>query len=200
MCPNSPPALCRPRSSWPFVTTPTPSPSETLRKTKSVGAAASPRAPQICASAHALPAFSITTGRPGLRRERLLERHVAPAQPRREQHSGAGAVDHPGHHHAHAVAATELRVALERVSDPAGELDDQALRVALRGEARHARRAARRRCPSPSGTSASAAGRSRPRSAAASRGRGTSACGPGAPRRSHPRTRAPRRSVRSRAR
>ena len=62
-CPNSPAALLRPRRTSPAITMPTPTPSETLTKARSPGGS-SPRALQMSASAQALAAFSITTGRP----------------------------------------------------------------------------------------------------------------------------------------
>ena len=61
--PYSPATLCRPRSTSPPSTSPTPTPSDTVTNTKSPGGP-SPRTSQICASAQALAAFSMTTGRP----------------------------------------------------------------------------------------------------------------------------------------
>ena len=64
MCANSPAMLWRPRNSSPLTTTPTPTPSETLTNTRLRTRAATLRASQTCASAHARPEFSTCTGKP----------------------------------------------------------------------------------------------------------------------------------------
>jgi len=80
----------------------------------------------------------MTTGRPTRAASGSWNATSCQPRRRREHHAGAGGVDHPRHDDAHSLAAAGLRVTVQRLPDPHRELDDEAVRVPLRGEARHA--------------------------------------------------------------